>query len=95
MYWKPGKHLAFGAMALLSAAALAPSAHAEDFLSALFGSFAQRAAPPSTPLPFANEGDPSAPQQTESVENTGASICRNAIVVHRLVRYCAAVHNRC
>jgi Protein of unknown function (DUF2865) len=67
MSWKSGKHLVFGAVALLSAAAVAPSAHAEDFLSSLFGAFgAHRPAAPITPLPFANEGDPSAPQQTEA-----------------------------
>jgi hypothetical protein len=66
MSWKTGKHLAFGAIAALGAAALAPSAHAEDFLSALFGAFgAHRPAMPATPLPFANEGDPSA-QQTDA-----------------------------
>ena len=66
MSWKPGKHLAFGAMVALCAPALAPSAHAEDFLSALFGAFgAHRPAMPATPLPFANEGDPSA-QQTDA-----------------------------
>jgi hypothetical protein len=63
MHWKPGKHLAFGAIAALCASALAPSAHAEDFLSALFGAFgAHRPAAPAIPLPFANEGDPSAAQ---------------------------------
>jgi hypothetical protein len=42
---------------------LAPSAHAEDFLSALFGAFgAHRPEAPAVPLPFANEGDPSAAQ---------------------------------
>jgi uncharacterized protein DUF2865 len=67
MNWKPGKRLAFGAMAALCASALAPSAHAEDFLSALFGAFgAHRPAAPTVPLPFANESDPSAPQQTEA-----------------------------
>jgi hypothetical protein len=60
MNWKPGKSLAFGAMAALCASALAPSAHAEDFLSALFGAFGAHR--PAIPLPFANEGDPSAPQ---------------------------------
>ena len=66
MDWKTGKHLAFGAMVALCASALAPSAHAEDFLSALFGAFgAHRPAMPATPLPFANEGDPSA-QQTDA-----------------------------
>ena len=63
MSWKPGKHLAFGAIVALCASALAPSAHAEDFLSALFGAFgAHRPATPAIPLPFANEGDPSAAQ---------------------------------
>jgi hypothetical protein len=55
-----GTGLALGAAALC-ALALAPAAHAEDFLSALFGAFGARPhAPPSMPLPFANEGDPSA-----------------------------------
>ena len=64
MNCKPGKHLALGAMAMVCAAALAPSAHAEDFLSALFGAFGghrPEAPAPSAPLPFANEGDASAP----------------------------------
>jgi hypothetical protein len=66
MSWKPGKHLAFGAIAALCASALAPSAHAEDFLSALFGAFgAHRPAMPAAPLPFASEGDPSL-QQTDA-----------------------------
>jgi hypothetical protein len=74
MSWKSGKPLAFGAMALLSAAALAPSAHAEDFLSSLFGAFgAHRPAAAITPLPFANEGDPSAPQQAEARPRGGGS----------------------
>jgi Protein of unknown function (DUF2865) len=52
--------LAVGAAALC-ALAFAPAAQAEDFLSALFGAFGARPhAPPSMPLPFANEGDPSA-----------------------------------
>ena len=41
----------------------APAAHAEDFLSALFGAFGGgRSHAPSTPLPFASEGSPFAPQ---------------------------------
>ena len=62
MTWKPGKAMALGAMAALCASALAPSAHAEDFLSALFGAFGAHRPAPTTPLPFANDGDPSAPQ---------------------------------
>jgi hypothetical protein len=57
-----GKRLAFGAAALC-ALAFAPAAQAEDFLSALFGAFggSRAQAPASIPLPFANEGDSSAP----------------------------------
>jgi Protein of unknown function (DUF2865) len=69
MNWKPGKYLALGAMAVFCTAALAPSAHAGDFLSALFGAFGgQRAEAPAVRLPFANEGDPSSAQnpQTEA-----------------------------
>jgi Protein of unknown function (DUF2865) len=62
MSWKTGKHLAFGAIAALCASALAPSAHAEDFLSALFGAFGAHRPAPAIPLPFANDGDPSAAQ---------------------------------
>jgi hypothetical protein len=56
-----GTGLVVGAAALC-ALAFAPAAHAEDFLSALFGAFGARphAPPPSMRLPFANEGDPSA-----------------------------------
>jgi Protein of unknown function (DUF2865) len=57
-----GTGLAVGAAALC-ALAFAPAAQAEDFLSALFGAFGggrPHAPPPSMPLPFANEGDPSA-----------------------------------
>jgi hypothetical protein len=46
--------------AALCALAFAPAAHAEDFLSALFGAFGvgrPHVAPPSMRLPFANEGD--------------------------------------
>jgi Protein of unknown function (DUF2865) len=63
MNLRSGKRLAFGAVAALVASTLAPSAHAEDFLSALFGAFGgHRSQAPAIPLPFASEGDPSAPQ---------------------------------
>ena len=39
MTWKIGRRMAFGAVTVLCASALAPAAHAEDFLSALFGAF--------------------------------------------------------
>jgi hypothetical protein len=61
MNWRSSKRLAFGAVTVLCASALAPSAHAEDFLSALFGAFGgHRPQAPAIPLPFANGGDPSA-----------------------------------
>ncbi|HEY3793551.1 MAG TPA: DUF2865 domain-containing protein [Bradyrhizobium sp.] len=66
MKGQPGRQWrAFGAVALLSASALAPSAHAEDFLSALFGAFGAR--PPalrSMPLPFGAPPAESSPRAT-------------------------------
>ena len=62
-----GLNIALGLIVGLAGAGLS-SAHAEDFLSALFGAFtghrAPQIAPPSIPLPFANgadEGQPAAP----------------------------------
>jgi Protein of unknown function (DUF2865) len=49
--------LALATVAMAGASMLAPPAHAEDFLSALFGAFGARPRAPSIPLPFANEGD--------------------------------------
>src|SRR5579863_2819934 len=55
--------LGSGAAVVLAAAALAPAAHAEDFLSALFGAFGgARPQAPMTPLPYASEGNTGAPQ---------------------------------
>jgi Protein of unknown function (DUF2865) len=57
------RQAALAAAAALCALALAPAAQAEDFLSALFGAFGGgRPHAPSIPLPFANEGNPFAPQ---------------------------------
>src|SRR6202047_4584663 len=57
------RQVALGAAAALCALALAPSAQAEGFLSALFGAFGGgRSHAPSIRLPFANEIDPFAPQ---------------------------------
>jgi hypothetical protein len=57
------RQVALGAAAALCALALAPSAQAEDFLSALFGAFGGgRSHAPSIRLPFANEINPFAPQ---------------------------------
>ena len=51
--------LALGAVALVCASALAPVAHAEDFLSALFGAFTGgRSHAPLIPLPFGNPAGP-------------------------------------
>ena len=47
--------LALATMATACASMLAPSAQAEDFLSALFGAFGARPRLPSIPLPFAND----------------------------------------
>jgi hypothetical protein len=56
------RQMALGAAALLCASALAPTAYAEDFLSALFGAFGGgRSHGPAIPLPFANEGGLFAP----------------------------------
>jgi hypothetical protein len=60
---RSGRRVALGAVAVLCASALAPVAHAKDFLSALFGAFGGgRLHAPSIPLPFAGEGGPFAPQ---------------------------------
>jgi hypothetical protein len=55
------RQMALGVAAVMGVAALAPAAHAEDFLSALFGAFgARRPQAPAIALPFAGEGDPAA-----------------------------------
>ena len=57
------RQIALGVAVVMSVAALAPAAHAEDFLSALFGAFgARRPQAPVIALPFAGEGDPAAAQ---------------------------------
>jgi hypothetical protein len=59
MVMRSGRLIALGAAVALCATAIAPAAHAEDFLSALFGAFgARRPQAPSMPLPFASETDP-------------------------------------
>src|ERR1700687_53066 len=66
MVRRTGRQGALGVAAALWALGLAaPAAHAEDFLSALFGAFGGgRSHAPSVPLPFASEGTPFAPQYT-------------------------------
>jgi len=54
-----GKRLALAGITALAALAATPQAHAEDFLSALFGAFSGRGpASLPIPLPFAHEGGP-------------------------------------
>jgi hypothetical protein len=61
MIKRSGRQIALGVAVALCGSALAPSVHAEDFLSALFGAFGGgRAHAPSIPLPFANEDNSSA-----------------------------------
>jgi Protein of unknown function (DUF2865) len=72
MNWRSGRRLAFGAVTVLCASALAPSAHAEDFLSALFGAFGGHR--PAIPLPFANGGDPSAAQTDARPRSGGGAL---------------------
>jgi hypothetical protein len=59
MIRRSGGKVALGVAAVLSASALTQVAHAEDFLSALFGAFGRR--PPVISLPFANDGGPLVP----------------------------------
>jgi Protein of unknown function (DUF2865) len=63
MFSKSARQVALGLAAALCALAFAPSAQAEDFLSALFGAFGGgRSQAPSVPLPFASESNPLASQ---------------------------------
>jgi hypothetical protein len=55
MRWRSIRLITWSAAAVACASALAPAAHAEDFLSALFGVFGAR--PQAPALSFANEGD--------------------------------------
>jgi Protein of unknown function (DUF2865) len=63
MSLRSSRLLAFGAATALCVSTLAPSARAEDFLSALFGAFGgHRSHAPSIPFPFTGAGEPSALQ---------------------------------
>jgi hypothetical protein len=57
MRWRSVRLITGVAAALLSVSTLVPVAHAEDFLSALFGAFGARPRVSVVPLSFANEGD--------------------------------------
>jgi len=73
MFRKSVRQAALGAVAVMCALTLTPAAHAEDFLSALFGAFgAGRPAASSIPLPFASEGGPAAPQDPASLPRPGS-----------------------
>ena len=72
--------LALGIAAVLVALALAPAAQAEDFLSALFGSFGgHRPQTPAMPLPFASEGnslaDPATPRPRALYSSGSQAYC--------------------
>jgi hypothetical protein len=60
MTGRSARRMALGVAAVLCTSALAPTARAEDFLSALFGAFGG-GRPPVIRLPFANEGGLFAP----------------------------------
>jgi hypothetical protein len=62
MRWRPVRLIAASAATVLVTSTLAPAAHGEDFLSALFGAFGVRAPAPAVRLSFANEGDARASQ---------------------------------
>jgi Protein of unknown function (DUF2865) len=57
MRWRSVRLIIGGAAALACASTLAPTAQAEDFLSALFGAFGVRPQPHAVPQSFASEGD--------------------------------------
>lgn len=61
------RQLGLSVAMLLCASSVTSAARAEDFLSALFGAFSgHRSAPPSVPLPFANEGAPTSEAAPQS-----------------------------
>jgi hypothetical protein len=60
MTTRSSRKIALGVAAVLGASALAQAAHAEDFLSALFGAFGGGRRP-AISFPFANEGGPISP----------------------------------
>jgi hypothetical protein len=62
MRWRSVRLITSGAAVVVCASMLAPAAHAEDFLSALFGAFGARPQASAVPLSFANEGDARAPR---------------------------------
>ena len=62
MFRKSISQAALAAAVTLAASAMAPSAQAEDFFSALFGAFGGGPPRAVIPLPFANEGIPMVPR---------------------------------
>lgn len=67
MFRKSARQAASGAVVVLCALTLTPTAQAEDFFSALFGGFGGRPRARSIPMPFANEGGPAVPQDPASL----------------------------
>jgi hypothetical protein len=77
MSLRSSRLLAFGAATALCVSTLAPSARAQDFFSFLFGAFGgHRSHVPAIPLPFAGEGEPSAPRASYSGGGTQAYCVR-------------------
>jgi hypothetical protein len=72
MRWRSARLIIAGAAALLAVSTLPPAAHAEDFLSALFGAFGARPQVSAAPLSFANEGD-TRPLQSAARSRAGYS----------------------
>jgi hypothetical protein len=65
---------AFGGAAVLCICAIAPTAQAQDFFSALFGGFGRSRAP-MIRSPFGNEGDPSARGYSRPRYGGGQAYC--------------------
>ena len=69
-----GRRLMFVAATALCALTFPPAAHAENFLSTLFGAFGGgRSQAPSIPLPFASEGSSYSGPSSDTRPRTGYS----------------------
>jgi Protein of unknown function (DUF2865) len=79
MMRRSGGQIALGMVAVLCAFTLAPTAQAEDFLSALFGAFGGgRSHAPAIPLPFVTEGGlfaPPADVRPRAIYSGGQAYC--------------------
>ena len=79
MIGRSARRLAWGAAAIVVVAAVAPAAHAQDFLSALFGAFGGGRPPVPSPyisLPFSNDGGSvAAPTERQRYAGSGQAYC--------------------